>query len=87
MQKKQKIKDNPIAPRVCPAIPPPRSSDSNKSSGFSIIQDLSGSQIKVLSILQFVKSQKRKAGFSSFQPMHFGRIGVVVQIVTTKALN
>jgi len=29
MQKKQKIKDNPIAPRVCPAIPPPRSNVSN----------------------------------------------------------
>ena len=29
MQKKQKIKDNPIAPRVCPAIPPLRHSDSN----------------------------------------------------------
>jgi len=27
--------------------------------------------------------KKRKAGFSFFQPMHFGRIGLVIQIVTT----
>ncbi|HEY5372024.1 MAG TPA: hypothetical protein VIJ75_23835, partial [Hanamia sp.] len=40
----------------------------------------------MLAILQFVRSQKRKAGFSFFQPMHFGRIGLVIQIVTTKAL-
>ncbi|HEY5368253.1 MAG TPA: hypothetical protein VIJ75_04610, partial [Hanamia sp.] len=44
------------------------------------------SSIKMLAILQFVRSQKRKAGFSFFQPMHFGRIGLVIQIVTTKAL-
>ena len=29
MQKKKKIKNNPIAPRVCPDIPPLRHSDSN----------------------------------------------------------
>jgi len=40
MQKKQKIKDNPIAPRVCPAIPPPRRSDSNKSQAFQLFRDL-----------------------------------------------
>jgi hypothetical protein len=48
MQKKQKVKDNPIAP----AIPPSRRNVSNKSSVFSIIQGHIGSSIKMLTISQ-----------------------------------
>jgi len=36
MQKKQKIKDNPIAPRVCPAIPLLGRNVSNKSQALQL---------------------------------------------------
>ena len=41
----------------------------------------------MLAILQFVISQKQNADFSSFQLMNFGQVGIVIQIITTKALN
>jgi len=28
-----------------------------------------------------------ETGFNSFQPLHFEQIGLVIQIITTKALN
>jgi hypothetical protein len=40
IQKKQKIKDNPIAPRVCPAIPPPRRNASTDLQYFELSRAL-----------------------------------------------